>query len=110
MNISNDANALKSRARRFGFQIFFEPARPEGWYATIRPAGNALVEPMQILAPTRDEAIATASRLFEDKLADQLVATLRRASVTVPNWTPGQDWDEHIDAMATAVREHDLSL
>ncbi|MSO46615.1 MAG: hypothetical protein EXQ67_00800 [Thermoleophilia bacterium] len=110
MNIANDANALKSRARRFGFQVFLEPARPEGWYATIRPAGNALVEPMQIHAPTRDEAIATASRLFEDKLADQLVTTLRQAGVAIPNWTPGQDWDEHVEAMATAVREHDLSL
>ena len=110
MNIANDANALKSRARRFGFQVFLEPARPEGWYATIRPAGNSFIEPMQVLASTRDEAIATASRLFEDKLADQLVSTLRNGGVAVPNWTPGQDWNEHIDAMATAVREHGLTV
>ena len=110
MNIANDANALKSRARHFGFQVFLEPARPEGWYATIRPAGNALTEPMQILAPTREEAIVSASKLFEDKLADQLVATLRNAGVAVPNWTPGQDWDEHIESMAAAVREHGLSV
>ncbi len=110
MNIANPANLLKTRARRFGFQVFLQPEHPTGWLATVRPAGNRLVDPIHVVAATRDEAIVAASKLFEEKLIHQLVQTLTSAGVEVPNWTPGVEWDDHVNALAAAVREHGLHV
>jgi len=105
VNIADPATDLKTRARRFGFQVLLQPERPEGWLVTLRPAGSALATPLQVSAPTRVEAIATASRLLETKLVDHLVDTLVAAGAAVPNWTPGQEWDGHVEALAAAVSE-----
>ncbi len=110
MNVANPVNPLKARARRFGFVVLLQPERPAGWLVTVRPAGDGLIEPIQVTAPTRDEAIAAAGRLFEEKLLDQLVATLSRAGVPVPNWEPGIVWDDHVEALFAAVRDNDLRL
>ena len=110
MNIANPADRLKRRARRYGFQVFLQPERPSGWLVLIRPAGDGLLEPVQASAPTRDEAIGLAAKLFEEGLLEQLVRALRVAGVEAPNWHPGVDWDDHIDALHDAVREHGLRV
>ena len=110
MNIADPAEQLKTRARRFGFQVFLQPERPSGWLAIVRPAGGQLTEPIQVSAPTRDDAIAAASRIFETRMLDQLVTTLRVAGVEVPNWTPGIAWDDHVEALSAAVHDNGLRV
>ncbi len=110
MNIANPADTLKTRARRFGFAVLLQPERPSGWLVTVRPAGQQLMDPIQVSAPTRDDAIAAASRIFEEKMLDQLVTALRLGGVEVPNWTPGIEWDDHVEALSAAVREHGLRV
>ena len=110
MNIADPAQALKARARRYGFQVFLQPDRPSGWLVLVRPAGESLRDPARSSAATRDEAIAVAGRLFEQELLDQLVDTLTAAGVDVPNWQPGIVWEDHIDALHAAVREHGLRV
>ena len=110
MNIADPAAELKSRARTYGFQVFLQPERPSGWLVTVRPAGDALMQPFQTSAPTREDAIRAANRLFEEKLLDQLVRTLTDAGVEVPNWTPGIAWDDHVNALHATVREHNLRV
>jgi hypothetical protein len=104
VNLADPAQELKARARRYGFQVFLQPERPSGWLVLIRPAGAELRDPVTASAPTREEAVAIASRLFEQELLDQLVETLTRAGAEVPNWQPGIAWDDHIDALHAAVR------
>jgi hypothetical protein len=110
VNIADPAQALKARARRYGFQIFLQPDRPSGWLVLVRPAGESLREPAQAAAATREEAVAVAGRLFEQELLDQLVDTLSAAGAAVPNWQPGIVWEDHIDALHAAVREHGLRV
>ena len=110
MNIADPAQALKARARRYGFQIFLQPERPSGWLVIVRRAGESLREPAMASAATREEAVALAGRLFEQELLDQLVDTLAAAGAEVPNWHPGIAWEDHIDALHAAVREHGLRV
>ena len=53
-------------------------------------------------------AIAAASVIFEKQLIAQLVDTLTEAGVDVPNWEPGVEWDDHVDRLFAAVRDHGL--
>jgi hypothetical protein len=41
-------------------------------------------------------------------LIAQLVDTLAAAGVDVPNWEPGVEWDDHVDRLFAAVRDHGL--
>ena len=108
MNIKNPANELKSRARRYGFVVLLQPERPSGWLALVRPAGADFREPIEASAATREEAIAAASVIFEKQLIAQLVDTLTKGGVEVPNWEPGIDWDDHVDVLFAAVRDNGL--
>ena len=110
MNIANPASPLKDRARRYGFVVLLQPDRPTGWLAFVRPAGSGFRQPIEVSAPTRDEAIAQASKVFEQQLIAQLVDALASAGVDVPNWEPGTDWDEHADRLFDAVRAHGLDV
>jgi len=110
VNIADPAQALKARARRYGFQVFLQPERPSGWLVLVRPAGASLRDPARVSAPTREEAVRAAGRLFEQELLDQLVDTLTAAGAEVPNWQPGIAWEDHIDALHAAVREHGLRV
>ncbi|MGI9116348.1 MAG: hypothetical protein ACR2JV_01775 [Gaiellales bacterium] len=109
MNIANPANRLKARARRYGFVVLLQPDRPSGWTALVRPAGTALREPIEVSAPTRDEAIALAGKVFEEQLIAQLVDTLSEGGHEVPNWEPGVAWDDHVDRLHAAVRDAGLA-
>ena len=108
VNIKNPANELKSRARRYGFIVLLQPERPSGWLALVRPAGSGFREPIEASAATREEAIAAASVIFEKQLIAQLVDTLAEAGGDVPNWEPGVEWDDHVDRLFAAVRDHGL--
>ena len=68
MNIANPADELTQRARRYGFVVLLQPDRPSGWLALVRPAGTSLREPIEVSAPTRDEAIAQAGKVFEQQI------------------------------------------
>ncbi|MFM9124408.1 MAG: hypothetical protein ACKOSO_04445, partial [Actinomycetota bacterium] len=67
-------------------------------------------DPARVSAPTREEAVRAAGRLFEQELLVQLVDTLTAAGAEVPNWQPGIAWEDHIDALHAAVREHGLRV
>jgi hypothetical protein len=108
VNIKNPANDLKTRARKYGFIVLLQPERPSGWLALVRPAGTGFREPIEASAPTREEAIAAASAIFEKQLIAQLVDTLREAGVDAPNWEPGIAWDDHVDALFAVVRDNGL--
>ena len=108
MNIKNPANDLKTRARKYGFVVLLQPERPSGWLALVRPAGADFREPIEASAATRDEALAAASVIFEKQLIAQLVDTLTKGGVEVPNWEPGIDWDDHVDVLFAAVRDNGL--
>jgi uncharacterized protein (DUF58 family) len=109
VNLADPAAQLKARARHYGFQVFLQPERPTGWLVLIRPAGEALRDPVTASAPTREEAVRLAARLFEQELLDQLVETLNAAGAPVPNWEPGIVWEDHIDALHAAVRAQGVS-
>ena len=108
MNVANPVNPLKAKARRYGFVVLLQPERPSGWLVTVRRAGEALADPVQVSAPTREEAVALAGRVFEGQLVDQLVDTLTDAGVPVPNWEPGIAWEDHVDALFAAVQANGL--
>jgi hypothetical protein len=108
VNIKNPANDLKTRARKYGFVVLLQPERPSGWLALVRPAGTGFREPIEASAATREEAIAAASVIFEKQLIAQLVDTLTKGGVEVPNWEPGIDWDDHVDVLFAAVRDNGL--
>lgn len=108
MNIKNPANDLKTRALKYGFVVLLQPERPSGWLALVRPAGTAFREPIEASAPTREEAIAAASIIFEKQLIAQLVDTLTAGGVEVPSWEPGVEWDDHVDRLFAAVDANGL--
>lgn len=108
MNIKNPANDLKARARRFGFVVLLQPERPSGWLALVRPSGTGLIEPIEVSAPTREEAIALASKVFEEQLVAHLVDLLGAGGVEVPIWEPGVAWDDHVERLFGLVRANGL--
>ena len=108
MNIANPANQLKERARRYGFVVLLQPDRPSGWTALVRPSGTGLIDPIEVTAPTREEAIAQASKVFENQLVAHLVNLLAAVDIDVPNWEPGVVWDEHVERLFGLVRAHGL--
>ena len=108
MNIANPANELKQRARRYGFVVLLQPDRPTGWLAFVRPSGTGLMDPVEVSAPTREEAIEQASRVFEQQLVAHLVDLLAAGGCEVPSWEPGVVWDDHVERLFAAVRANGL--
>lgn len=108
MNIANPASELKERARRYGFVVLLQPDRPSGWLAFVRSSGTGLMDPVEVSAPTRDEAIEQAARVFEQQLVAHLVDLLAAAECDVPSWEPGVVWDDHVERLFAAVRANGL--
>ena len=108
MNIANPANQLKDRARRYGFVVLLQPDRPSGWTALVRPSGTGLIDPIEVTAPTREDAIAQASKVFENQLVAHFVDLITAAGLDVPVWEPGVVWDEHVERLYAAVRANGL--
>lgn len=108
MNVRNPAAQLKQRAQRFGFVVLLQPDRPSGWTALVRPSGTGLIDPVEVTAPTREEAIELAGRVFEQQLVAHLVNLLDGGGVDVPSWEPGVVWDDHVERLFGLVRANGL--
>ena len=110
MNIANPAQNLKARVRRHNYQLFLQPQRPSGWLVVLRPSSDGLVEPIQVRATTREQAIAIASSLFTSRRIEELDAALRSANAAVPVWESEQGQEAHLEVLFAAAREQRLRV
>lgn len=91
-----------------GYHLFLTPDRPTGWQVAIRSGKGGVETPVVATAPTREEAIGLARRLFVSHRLTELDELLRAAGVQPPAWNaPSQD--EHLAVLQTCAREHGLA-
>jgi hypothetical protein len=89
---------VRARIVAHGYHIFLRPDRPSGWWVTIRNGDSGTSTPVEAHAPTRDEALLLAQRLFVNHRLAELDAAIRHAGLTPPLWASGGQ-DQQLDAL-----------
>jgi len=83
---ANPLDGLRARLLRHGYHVFLRPDRPTGWWVTIRNGADALQEPIEARAATREEAMQLADRLFTNHRLLELDQQIRASGRTPPPW------------------------
>jgi len=83
----NPVAELRTRLSVHGYHVFLRPDRPSGWWVTIRKGSDALQQPIEARAATREEALQLADRLFTNHRLAELDQQIRASGRTPPPWT-----------------------
>ena len=103
MSSANPVDDLRARLVAHGYHVFLRPDRPSGWWVTIRNGNEAIEAPIEAHAPTRDEAVLLAGRLFTSHRLTELDQLIRASGKTPPAWTEA-DQGKRLDALAAFAR------
>lgn len=104
MTSVNPTDGLHVRVAAHGYHLFLRPDRPSGWWVTIRDGSEGITRPVEAYAPTRDEALGLASRLFTSHRLAELDLLIRASGKTPPPWTE-PDLDTRLETLAAFARE-----
>jgi hypothetical protein len=82
----NPVADLRAHLAAHGYHVFLRPDRPSGWWVTIRNGGDALQQPIEARAASREEALLLADRLFTNHRLAELDQAIRASGRTPPPW------------------------
>jgi hypothetical protein len=100
---ANPIDHLRARLVAHGYHVFLRPDRPSGWWVTIRDGRPEIETPIEAFAPTRDEAVLLAGRLFTSHRLAELDHLIRASGKTPPPWNE-PDQNSRLDALAAFAR------
>lgn len=103
MSSANPIDDLRARLMAHGYHVFLRPDRPSGWWVTIRDGREGIEAPIEAHAPTRDEAVLLAGRLFTSHRLSELDQLIRASGKTPPPWTE-PDQNARVDSLAAFAR------